>query len=669
MSQLSRAILSVFCLFILSTDHAAAQKADPAVFGALPTTDEVVISPDGKTLAVLQAAEGARGVLFYSIDDRTAPPTGLRLEEWKPRRIEWANNDMALLLASQAEDVKTSAGRRTLEFRRWIAISRLEPRVQMLFSNEGGYFMPSAGELLARVPGEPDEAVFARYGFVGDFAPKTYTSRLEQDPDLVLNAVRVNVSNGAQRRLAAGNDDTRQWLVDAQGEPVIRVDYDRDARKRRIMRKTGRVYKEVLALDEARGSVPVVGVHGVAASGNAVYATILDSGRRRSLVEIDMQSGEITKQLFSNPRYDISVDYDPRIAAAAGVFYVDDLPRAFHLDPAKQKLQQDLAKAIPGAAPMIVSQSDDGSRMIIRAIYTDHPDQFFLYSKAERRLEMIMPTYEAIDGTVHARKEKYDYVSSDGLTIPGYLTVPAGASKSSMPLIVLPHGGPAGRDDQSFDWWSFFYAARGYLVYQPNFRGSGGYGVDFREAGYGEWGRKMQDDITEGVEKLIADGIADPERICIVGASYGGYAALAGATLTPDLYVCAVSVNGVSDLLRLVADRVRYGELAEDYWEVRIGSRFRDAESLDAVSPAKLASKAGAPILLIHGRDDTVAPYAQSKVMADALASAGKPHQLVTLEGEDHWLSRGETRAEMLSESIDFIDRHIGQGTVGSDAP
>lgn len=647
MSCLQRLAVAVLGAAVLLGARAAAQQADPAIFGALPTTDAVVISPDGKTLAVLQAAEGASGVLFYSIDDRTAPPTGLRLEEWKPRRIEWANNDMALLLASQAEDVRTSAGRQTLEFRRWIAISRLEPRVQMLFRNEDGLFMLSAGELLARVPDEPEEVVFARYG----------------------NVVRMNVSNGAQRRLAAGNGDTQQWSVDARGEPVIRVDYDRDARKRRIMKKTGRVYKEILALDEALGSAPVAGVHGVAASGDAVYATILDAGRRRALVEIDMQSGDITKRLFSNPRYDISVDYDPRMAAAAGVSYVDDLPRAFHLDPAKQKLQQDLAKAIPGAAPMIVSQSDDGSRMIIRAVYTDHPDQFFLYSKAERRLEMIMPTYEAIDGTVYATKEKYDYVSSDGLTIPGYLTVPAGASKSSMPLIVLPHGGPAGRDDQSFDWWSFFYAARGYLVYQPNFRGSGGYGADFREAGYGEWGGKMQDDITAGVQKLIADGIADPDRMCIVGASYGGYAALAGATLTPDLYACAVSVNGVSDLLRLVADRVRYGELAEDYWEVRVGSRFRDAASLDAVSPAKLASKAGAPILLIHGRDDTVAPYAQSKVMADALASAGKPHQLVTLEGEDHWLSRGETRTEMLSESIDFIDRHIGQGTAGSDAP
>ena len=170
----------------------------------------------------------------------------------------------------------------------------------------------------------------------------------------------------------------------------------------------------------------------------------------------------------------------------------------------------------------------------------------------------------------------------------------------------------------------------------------------------------MQDDITEGVQRLIADGVVDPNRICIVGASYGGYAALAGATLTPDLYACAVSVNGVSDLPAMLGAEAKDSPLAEDYWEVRIGGSRFSPDELDAVSPASIADRAGAPILLIHAKDDVVVPMSQSRRMRDALRRAGKAHEYVELKGEDHWLSTGEMRTEMLARSVEFIDRHIG---------
>lgn len=297
---------------------------------------------------------------------------------------------------------------------------------------------------------------------------------------------------------------------------------------------------------------------------------------------------------------------------------------------------------------------------MVRVKYTDHPDQIFLFDAVGKTLSMITATYAALDGEVFAQKEPFQYSSGDGLRINGYLTVPKGATKQSMPLIVLPHGGPFARDDQSFDWWSFFYAARGYLVYQPNFRGSTGYGSAFKEAGHGEWGRKMQDDISEGVRQLIADGVADPDRICIVGASYGGYAALAGATLTPDIYSCVVSVSGISNILQLLADEGgRDGD--DDYWTKRIGSRFSNDDALRSVSPLYNAEKVTAPILLIHAEDDTVVPMGQSRRMRNALRDRGKEHEFVVLKGEDHWLSTGETRTEMLRTSIEFIDQHIGQ--------
>ena len=231
---------------------------------------------------------------------------------------------------------------------------------------------------------------------------------------------------------------------------------------------------------------------------------------------------------------------------------------------------------------------------------------------------------------------------------------------SDMPLIVMPHGGPESRDDQAFDWWSFFYAANGYLVYQPNFRGSDGYGNYFRTAGHGEWGRKMQSDISEGVEKLIADGIVDKSRVCIVGASYGGYAALAGATLTPSLYSCAVSINGVSDLPKMLGSEAKSSLYSSDYWKILIGDRFSDSETLKAISPVDNAENARAPILLMHGKDDVVVPIAQSRRMARALKRNRKPHEFIEMQGEDHWLSRAPTRTEMLRESLRFINENIG---------
>jgi dipeptidyl aminopeptidase/acylaminoacyl peptidase len=226
--------------------------------------------------------------------------------------------------------------------------------------------------------------------------------------------------------------------------------------------------------------------------------------------------------------------------------------------------------------------------------------------------------------------------------------------------VVLAHGGPQARDNSGFDWWAQGMASRGYAVLQANFRGSSGYGDDFVEAGYGEWGRKMQTDLSDGVRFLAAEGTIDPKRVCIVGASYGGYAAMAGPTLDPGVYRCAVAVSGVSDLRRMIAFEAGQGgrrnNSAVRYWNRFMGADGPGDRSLDARSPAMQAATADAPILLLHGRDDTVVPIEQSQVMATALRRAGKPVEFIELNGEDHWLSREATRTRMLTETVRFLE-------------
>jgi len=228
---------------------------------------------------------------------------------------------------------------------------------------------------------------------------------------------------------------------------------------------------------------------------------------------------------------------------------------------------------------------------------------------------------------------------------------------------VMPHGGPDARDQMDFDWWAQFLANRGYAVLQPNFRGSSGYGWDFTQAGLRQWGLKMQDDISDGVKKTIADGIADPKRVCIVGASYGGYAALAGAAFSPDLYACAISFAGVSDLpLVLRTERKEHGPDSQtaSFWATRIGSSDENWDQLTATSPARHADKIRCPLLLVHGEGDTTVRIDQSERMESALKDAGKAVQFIRIPGEDHHLNLTETRVRLLTETEKFLAKTIG---------
>jgi dipeptidyl aminopeptidase/acylaminoacyl peptidase len=355
--------------------------------------------------------------------------------------------------------------------------------------------------------------------------------------------------------------------------------------------------------------------------------------------------------------------YDPRSHALVGAVVLDkDSLKHVFFEQQGADAWVAITDAFPDSSPSIASWSDDRQKIVLRLSTANKAPRFVLVDLAAGKSQSIGAVYEGIaDGDVSPIRP-FRYKASDGLEIAGYLTLPHGGNSKGLPLVVLPHGGPASRDVLGFDWMAQALASRGYAVMQPNFRGSDGYGWAFMAAGFGEWGGKMPSDLSDGVKRLVADGVIDPARVCIVGASYGGYAALAGVAFEPSVYRCAASIAGPTDLKRFLQSTVTAAGSKNNatlrYWDRFMGVNGSGDPRLEKISPALHAEDIKAPVLLIHGRDDTVVPFNQSQLMADAMKKAGRPASLITLKGEDHWMSRSETRMEMITSLVTFLEEH-----------
>jgi dipeptidyl aminopeptidase/acylaminoacyl peptidase len=375
------------------------------------------------------------------------------------------------------------------------------------------------------------------------------------------------------------------------------------------------------------------------------------------------QNGAIEEPLYTHASLDVSsARVDPYTNRVIGAVVGPE--EIVWFDAEIRARQAELDDAFRGESPYIVSWSQDRSRWIVATDRPDHAPAYYLFDSKAGTAKQIASANTDLDRAKLPRRVPYSYRARDGVEIPGYLTRPPDA-EGPLPLVLLPHGGPAAQDVAGFDWLAHALASRGYVVLQPNFRGSGGFGQRWEKAGHGQWGiGVMQHDLTDGVAAVIAAGIADRERVCIVGASYGGYAALAGAAFTPELYRCSAAIAGVADLRDMLSfERGTTGQTSAtvSYWRQAMG--VEDAESptdhLNAASPAQHAERVQAPVLLIHGRDDTVVPITQSRAMERALIAAGKSVQFVELEGEDHWLSSPRTRLQTLQALGAFLAEHL----------
>lgn len=386
---------------------------------------------------------------------------------------------------------------------------------------------------------------------------------------------------------------------------------------------------------------------------------VLSAGDRGriGLRRVNFATREVIETVYEHPDWDLdSVSLKDGKPFAA--FYTAERDEVHWFDPVIAKQYRSLRKALGGGEVWVTSRAEDESRMLVYAGHESDPGVLYLYDPAAKRMQEISQYRPDIDVTALAVPKPVQYAARDGTVIRGYLTLPRGREAKGLPLILMPHGGPYGiRDKLEYNDEVQLLANRGYAVLQPNYRGSGGYGDDFFEAGEGQIGRKMQDDIDDAMDWAVKEGIADPKRVCVVGGSYGGYAALWAVLRNPDRYACAASWAGVTDWNKLLRyDRRYLTERVNKWWQARV--RGDKTQDLDAVSPYRTAATLSRPVLLAHGTKDKRVPLSQYNIFEKAARTAPVPPQTLVIKDEGHSFSTPEN-AQAWYEALDrFLAKH-----------
>lgn len=639
--SLKGAALAVVLLFATAAP-ARAQVVPLEIFGALPAMELVEPSPGGDRVALVTVAGEDRALVI--IDLRTSQLLG-RIEVGlaKVRDVTWIGDGDLLITTTTTQSLWGDGGLRgELALGQIYDIERR--RLVSVLNNASGVAPVLAGAAFVRNTPEGPAAFVRAYNF----------------RDRHVNLYRLDSDTGRGRQAALLPRNVDDVVLDAAGEVAARSTYDEASGRWGLSFSRGRAGDEIWT---TTALLDPPSLRGLGRDGRSVVVSAKRAGGDEAgaaLYEVD-PAGVWTRLPFERRPSFLLFHPTSRVLIGGGYERNSGVTYVF-FDPAAAEAWADASSAFADRRPRLVSWSSDLQTVLIRTDGPGDAGSYHVVDLERRTMNTLGQAYPAIAGEQVAPVRPITYAAEDGLEIHGYLTTPPGMSDTSrLPLVVLAHGGPASRDTMGFDWWAQALASRGYAVLQANFRGSTGYGDAFMEAGYGEWGRKMQSDLSDGVRWLSREGLIDPGKVCIVGASYGGYAALAGPTLDRGVYRCAVSVAGVSDLRRMVESEARQGRRrnseAVRYWNRFMGADGPGDRSLDARSPARLAAEADAPILLIHGRDDTVVPIEQSRLMDRALRTAGKPVEFIELDGEDHWLSRAATRQRMLVETVRFLEQ------------
>lgn len=495
---------------------------------------------------------------------------------------------------------------------------------------------------------------------------------LPEDPRNVLVAVspfskdpltrvdRMDVQTGRRTTIATAPVYRGQFLADHAGEIRFAVGARGDNISRLYYREQRGADWQLINDERESGRVEVP--IGFSEDDTVAYLQVSQRSGPDAVIAWTIASGE-RRELARDAAVDPELIMRPGTVAAVGVRYLGAPPRTAFFDETGEdaKRMRMLEAAFPGQVVRVASATRDAATQMLLVTSDTDPGSFYTFDVAGRQADFVLPRRARIDPARMATMQPVSLQARDGLPLHGYLTRPAGAGDAPLPLVVMPHGGPFGIfDDWAFEPDAQVLAQAGYAVLQVNFRGSGNYGRAFRHAGAREWGGTMQDDLTDATRWAVAQGHADAERICIYGASYGGYAALMGVAREPDLYRCAVGYVGVYDLPLMRTQDRRGGTSMRTWLDEWIGT---DTAQLSAGSPTRLADRIQAPVLLVAGGEDEIAPVEHTRRMERALRAAGVPVDTLYVANEGHGFYKPENRRAFYTRLLAFLAGHLGGDT------
>ncbi len=634
-------------LGVLTGFAAQAQQTPAAIpldkFAQLPAMRDAELSPDGTRLAYFRPVNGRSHLVIQTLIGSESkpilvPPVDDLDFDW----LHWANNDRVVFTVFA---MRTRQITETTETRLW-AINRDGSNalhiVKPATVRRGGSHvldeLPHAqlqGNVIHWLPHEPNHILLA----------------LDADDTRGDEIRRIDIRSGEYDIVQNDITGIQHWFADRSGDIRLAVGY-RNKRFNMMIRDDEDKW---ISADKRPWWDEDLTPLGFAESPDVALFAGPGKNGFDVIRKIDIRTGEELPEIFEADGADVSriVD-DPVTQLPAGYRYTIHQDVIEYFDDGMAALQRAIDAALPGSVNEIVSMTEDRQMVLVHSSSDVDPGSYMFLDREHGRMSFVADRMPGLPKELLSPVRPVSYEARDGLTIPAYLTSPKDTPRKNLPTVILPHGGPASRDDRSFWFLSQFLVSRGYAVFQPNFRGSSGYGRAFRDAGKREWGGKMQEDVTDGARWLVEEGIADPDRMCIVGWSYGGYAAAMGVVQTPDLYQCAASINGVLNLPRLIADDRRY--VGGSAWIEDIGL---EGERAAAVSPYHRAEDITVPLLIIQAQDDSRVHEDQGRGMADRLRGLGKLYEYVEVELGGHSMTNEAARRTILSSLESFLAEHL----------
>ena len=605
------------------------------------------LSPDGNYLAVAVEQGETHSVAIYRVDDMSHPKSLLTLP-WPQLAydMEWVGNSRLVVeLAKFFGSLD-----RPVQLGEIIATDADGTHIQPMFNREWvdgrGGVVRTADEgyaTVASLPFKPNNHFFMQ----------TYMWEDEKNTWLY----DVDANTGVRHQISQINAGDMEFTLDAEGNVRYAQGLDLDERYVAYRMQNGQWVK-LNNDDDGERFEPI----GFSQDNQHLYARTGVKGGPLSLVQTNgdgTQPQLLAKDSFGNIGY---VQWTPQHEpiAASPVTGVP-APVVINGNQPLAQIYQALSAKFPNQFVQFSTFSEDGTRLIFVVASDRNPGSYYLYDMRAKKIVALFSQNESIDPAQMGTRVPMRFTASDGVQLEAILTVPKGASMKNLPMVLLPHGGPIGISDSwFFDDDAQFLASRGYLVLQVNYRGSGGRGPGFEDAGYGVWGTRIQQDLIDGVKWAQAQHYADPKRVCVFGGSFGGHSAMMTVIRAPGMFKCAIGYAGVYDLAMMYEKGdTKDSKAGRSYLRQVIGD---DPTQLAANSPDKLADKIDVPVLLIHGEADERAPFAQAKAMRAALEAAHKPYEWLVKPKEGHGFYKEENLVDMYNHLQEFLEKNIGPG-------